>query len=330
VSNLKPPVWPHGTRPLAWAGLLLNVPTGWQLHRIEGNARKGGFTLGEADHLRLEASWLRIKEPKGDIDAFCRKQLLRTLSKEARKQDPTVQPVSNPRWSSIVSVAETIKEQTTLRVLGFSKATSRIVQLAIHQHEQIATRHILSSIVDQPSNEQSWWSFFDVSFAAMPDLNYRVAKLNIGDMRVEMTKSPSEYEGPLQVVRHIYPAGLALKRQPFEKWMQKLLHDDRKMRIPAVGRQAAKNGEFDACSCPLGDGITTDVRLRRGFRLMYWREPKIKRNWIIHDERFDRLIIIQLADREEKLQALFEHVVDSMHWAQIGSRGLRSRADSNG
>jgi hypothetical protein len=51
--------------------------------------------------------------------------------------------------------------------------------------------------------------------------------------------------------------------------------------------------------------------------MIRWRAPAAQRNGVIHDERHDRLIVFQVADRADAIDATAKVLIDQLHWAAM-------------
>ena len=115
-------------------------------------------------------------------------------------------------------------------------------------------------------------------------------------------------------MQFIYPADLALRRMAMNKWLERLLADRRReYRPPRVLQRSEKR--YESLETPIGPALSCRTYLRPALRLLRWRTPRQMRHWIAHDQRRNRLIVVQAATRQRDLDETMTTLTHGLHWA---------------
>ena len=164
---------------------------------------------------------------------------------------------------------------------------------------------------------------------------YGTSKLNLGDMQVQLLKRGNDLTGPSLVIRQVYPAKLALMRQPIERW---LLHWTRAhsptWRIEGCGTSGKKPPviyprRVDVQSFVAGkagaarqlDVLEARGKLRFLFRPFLWRAPKATRLWMWHDAEADRIIALHCSHSAQEVDATLEAAARGINWTGEATAG---------
>jgi hypothetical protein len=303
---------------LGWAGLLMPIPTSFRLAKIDGKARKGSLVLADDERPRVEIAWATVTRGRFDAEALLHRRLARVLRVNVRVVAQRVRRVSSDSFDPMVSCDDSTRDFD--RFAGYCPHTRRIIDCAYHRgtprEDALVRRHTFGDLIDQRLDQPMRWALFDLSFTAPAGYRYDAAVLNVGDMAVRVSPFEGEYRGPSVTVRQIYPAGVALQRQPLEQWMRDLLESRRQMYAlrQVLGRRRGAS-YLQAVQTVRGEGLFYDARLRWVMRLLFWRQPPRMGIWLIHDQQVDRLLCIQVADQPQRLQPMLQQVLDGLHWA---------------
>lgn len=294
------------------------VPASYRPTKIGGDAKTGNISLGDSDRTRLVISWATVRPFRLNPDRLVRRQLRRGLTRRgAKKLLGEIEVVTNPTIDPMYVVDD---DQGGLsRCVGYSSISGRLIDLRYYQgnrrEDQVVRNQVFARVVDQPLDQSQRWAFFDVSFVAAAGMQYEKAQLNIGDMGLWLAgQSKRRWWRAASMVRQIYPAELALKRQPLSKWMDQLLAEQqREYRLPRSMRRGKR--KYDTLMTPLGQGVSSQTRLRQGLRPVMWRAASYRRHWLIHDQAANRLVILQVTDQREELEVAMKALLDGLHWA---------------
>ena len=308
-------------RPFGWAGLRLNVPEAWRLSRTSGFAARGKLTLADDVTVRLEIGWANVTRRAFDAERIARRQMRRMLGK--RPPDEWDRELRPFRARSVQPMLYLPDDEGGMdRFVGYAPAAQRMVQMAYRRRtareDSDLRQAMIGELEVQPLDRPQQWAFFDISFIAPPGYQYESSKLNVGDMRVVVSARGRETRGPSLMVRQVYPAELALSRQPLEDWADVLLEKQKSIyRLPRQGwrlrRRKVATAHIDT---PRGPGVEVVGKLRWLLRPMFWRMPRSFRFRLIHDRRMNRLLALSAADRRDRVVERLDEVMEGLHWAQ--------------
>jgi len=334
--TLTPPPAPAGTRPFGWAGFLLDLPESFKLLHVKGEHARGHIRLVDSQQIRLEVAWATVTKKNFNAEVFIRRQLKRSLTSvpnRAQRQrgaelaSQAIDPLL-PGFVPALTVSD--PESGHDRLVGYCPETHRVFEF-VYRHGSPAENTlyrdgVLHSFIDQPLDRPMKWAFFGVSFTAPPTFGFGVAKLNLGDMQVQLLVRGTDLTGPGLLIRQIYPAKLALTRMPLEKW---IAHWARTLsptwRIDGCGHSGRKPPIIQSRTIDLdqqggGPGARIEVLECRGglrylFRPFLWRAPKTTRLWMWHDAEADRIMAIQCSHRPEELEGVLVQAARGINWA---------------
>ncbi len=299
---------PGGWRDVAWCGLWLKVPRDFGPYQVKGDARRGQLGLACDGEPRLTIQWAEVKRRKINTGRLVRRQIFRGLGRRAaRRLEPHLRSVENEDIAPMWCVCDPDAEHT--RCLGFAASSRRLVHL-VYGHgttlqDQSVRRGAFAGLADQDPDRPQRWAMFDLSFIGPAGATYESSVLNMGDMHVRLALQ----RGHL-VVREIYPADLALRRQPLEKWMEQL--------IAAHKSHYAPPGDFDALQTRRGAGLSCRAKVKRRRLLLSWRTPREQVHWLIHDQRSNRLVWIEMAKRKTDVAPAMRRLIEQSNWAEGG------------
>ncbi|MDP7162226.1 MAG: hypothetical protein QF792_01870 [Phycisphaerae bacterium] len=296
-------------RRFGWAGFLLEVPQSYRLVQVAENGRRGKLSLADDERVRLELAWDTAVRRRMDPQRVARRCLFRATGKRLKRSHrDKIEPISLPALTCMFRYRH--EETRCDHYAGFSARTNRFVRLACHlgdddknDQSQLFERQILPSLQDQPPDRPQAWAFFGVQFNAPAGLVYEESRLNLGDMRVMFVASDRRSR---LTIGCIYPAKLALSRQPLDQWMRQILKAEHK-RFRRCGE-----GNFSEIAAPCGRGLDAESHLRWVLLLWPWRRMRVRQTWLIHDAGSDRLVLLQATGRREELQALLDQAAKGL------------------
>jgi hypothetical protein len=306
--------------PLAWAGLMLDVPPTYRPFKVEGNARKGMIGLADDQGVRLELAWGVPRRRRFDALEMLTRKLKGTMPRQHRGRHANRHIETRrdlPAFETLLGYHD--EEHELDRWLGFVPKTRRALEIVYHhgstrQDRQFRAR-ILPSLTEQPPDAPQRWAFFGHHLTTPADFAYRDATLNIGDMQIVVTASNRPRSRAAVTVQLIYPAQLALARNPLNVWLSDHIGHRKRAHRPRYNKLFQGGGivhqSFDS---PLGTGLTADAHLRRMLKVVSWTTPWRKRTWVIHDQQHDRLLIVDALDNADRFDAIIATIVAGLHW----------------
>jgi hypothetical protein len=329
---------PDGTRPFGWAGFVFPAPEGFKLLQVTGTHARGNIRLVDSQEIRIEVAWATVTRPRFDAQKFITKQLRRSLTAGAKREERSrgealADVAVDPKIPALQPALLAIDAEKKLdRIVGFCPATSRVFEI-VYRHgtpaqDALVRGTSLRGFIDQPIDGPMKWAFFGMSFIAPPGFVFAQAKLNLGDMQVQLLIKGSDLTGPGLLIRQIYPAKLALARQPLEGWMalwtRALAPTWRFEGCGTSGkkppviyhRPVAVNAERrDVPSSAGFDAIEARGGLRWLFRPFLWRAPKTTRLLMWLDPEPDRIIALQCSHRGEAVDGVLDQAARGVNWA---------------
>ena len=288
-------------------------------YQVRGDTQRGSLSLAAEGEPRLSIQWARARTRPARAEAMVRRALLRGLRGRARRRAAAeVRRLDGAGLEPLLCRDDA--ETNTIHGIGFAPGSRRLVEL-VHPHvtpredrliERIAYREARDQAPDAPQR----WALFDLSFVAPARLRYESSTLNVGDMMIRLTgPASSRWRRTTVTVRHIYPADLALKRRPLAAWLDSVLATRRR-----EYRRRRRAGPYEALVTDAGAGLTADTRLRPSLRPFRQRTPRRQRHWLVHDERHNRLMLLEAADRADRLEQVLVSLVEGTYWAE-GTEG---------
>lgn len=308
------------SRHFCWCGWWLRVPESWLPYRVRGTAERGGCALGAEGRPLLHIQWATVMRRRFNAENMVQRQMLRGMHRRPKKSRERIDRIENKVFSPMLALSD--PDSASTRCVAYSPASRRLVEFICYhgsEHENtLAPQIIFRQARDQPLNQPHRWSFFDISFTAPPGLGYQSSNLDMGDMHVSLRSRPQwnrrrRWRASVEV-RHIYPARLALQRQPLNRWMDQLVKP--KHSPYALPRSLRRRGQkYPSLSTPRGEGLVCDTVLPASLHPFQWRTPRRRRHWLFHDQAHNRLIALTVADHANQIDATLMQLVEGLHWA---------------
>lgn len=213
---------------LAWAGWWLPLPASWRLVRIDGGFGKGMLALGDEERARLELSWAWVTRRSLNVPRYARRFLLEQLPRrERRKAKKDMETLRLPHFQTLLL----LRNDKMTRAVGYSAANHRFLHWVYHHASRREEEQFLGKILpqwkDQPLTGAARWHFFNLSFSTPPGFRLRSARLNLGDMTIQLLHPTTWGSRRRLLIRFIYPANLALTRQAMDQWLLTLFKSSR-------------------------------------------------------------------------------------------------------
>jgi hypothetical protein len=301
---------------LAWAGLLLSLPEDYRPARIEGGHNKGLMLLADDERARLVLAWATVTRKQFDAAEFCKEKLLSLFDAKAGVSQASLVRVGNNRGFTTMFWAHS-KEEQKIRAVGYCPQTGRVVDCLYHtgtaRQDLAFTQGLLEGIADQPVDQDYQWAVLGSSFHVPGGLRYLESTLNLGDQTIRFIGARRESLGPVLVVRQVYPAALAMGRQPMEEWLEDWAtargasyspHTRRVgVRFPVVKEPISLSGQ---------EGFAIDGKLRVPLRITHWWMPKQTRFYGFVHKGVDRMLFIQASGPADELDGWAATVVGSL------------------
>ncbi|MCE9592246.1 MAG: hypothetical protein K8S99_17205 [Planctomycetes bacterium] len=320
TPKTNPPV-SDGPRPpgvvFAWAGWMLRVPDSWRLVRVLGDAANGAIVFAEDQRVSLRLQWSQTPRRPGDPAGVAAKRLVK-LRLAPRSPSPAFETVAIPRLGPALLHTPDQPEM----IYAFARSPhGREIELLYNRgqprEDEQFRRTVLPSLEDQPADAPQRWAVYDTSFTVPAGFRCHKSTLGLGDCRVQFLTGARELSGDQLTIRQVYPASLALTRQPLEKWhrdwIETITHN---YLVPHTRRFGKGDPVAEPIDTPRGPALTTPGRLKFPLGLLYRSAAHDARVWMIHDTGVDRLIGVQLAVPSDRTEDYFRQVLEGLHWCQ--------------
>lgn len=313
-----PPI--EGMRPFGWAGLLMQLPEVYRPMKFEGDADRGRVILGDNRAKRLELVWGQVRARRFDPRRLAIKRLKRAVGrKRAGMIDGNVTSVDHPHFDFVMRFNDRVVECD--RYIAYSEDSTRVFDMVYH-HDQADTDRRFNDVAmptmcDQPKGGAQFWALFANSFISPAGYVYAASVPNLGDLSVTLWQRRRLRRKRELTVRQIYPARLALARQPLEKWIQSLTADTKSIQRPRYRKMFRRGGiRAEPVDVPIGSGYELDTRVAWQLQLFRGRRFRHTRVWLIHDEANDRLAVISVSGPENERADVLEAVWSGWQWAR--------------
>ena len=183
----------------AWQGLRLSVPDDWNLGRVDGDFEKGYARLDDAEIVRAEIEWRRLK---GRGEALRLTELvdryLANLEKKAQKVDAPFEVQRRARFLKNKKFLEGREYEVFIWEADFraynlalALKSGRVVLLRVlaklDEFLPEQAEAVFSSLVDQEAEDAHLWSVYGLRFFAPRDLKLQSHSLKSGHIQLEFS-----------------------------------------------------------------------------------------------------------------------------------------------
>lgn len=293
---------------LAWAGWWLPLPSSWALLKVEGNHNRGLIGLGDGERPRLEVTWAWVTRRSLKVEHFAKHFLLSQIRRRDRKRAAEqMQKLSLPHLDPVFL----IKEENLTRAVAYSSVNHRFIHWIYHHGRSGENRRFFAEAVpqwkDQSLRAPVVWRFFDIQFSSPPGFRLKSSQLNLGDMDVRLTDPTRWGTRHRLCVRHVYPASLALSRQPAHHWLTELFKTSR-------GPYRARWGSMPDRASATGPRLEARLQflLRYFLRLLIFRIPGCAEATLHHLTETNKLLYLQIGAPKSKFAPIRESILRSI------------------
>lgn len=203
----------NDTRTLAWVGWKMTIPSSWFPLAITGSHEAGTMMVGTSSLAVMQIKWRSTAVPD-DCKAWSLRRVKRILKR------PVMQPPPSRFDSVLASDNADMHASSRLVWVGAMRNEMLLVEIVMNVSAgKAAVKSFVSltvpSIEGSSSGDMREWSIFDAFFAAPKDARLVSRRLYAGDIMLSL----ADTRGRRMLLRQVYPATLALERQPLAAWL---------------------------------------------------------------------------------------------------------------
>jgi hypothetical protein len=285
----------HNETTIAWCGWSLPIPEDWRPLKIEGGHAKGSMMIGDGRQPILLVRWMRTDDqPRFDMQ--------RWLAARFRKQGltpddgaPKPAAIDHAAWSCDTTDSKGGRKTTWY---GYASKSRLLMELVTTDLTAPAVRDDifgarLPRLVVTADDTPCSWNLYGISFASPPGYVLTRCHLFSGDVAIALARGRKD----TLLLRHVYPAGLAVERRTLVRWLQAPPFTERRFwNRRTLATTTSKPG----------------TRTFRGWKRlrspMGWCAPRFSTAVATLDDAQDRLLIAEH-------QTTHEHSMDTVKWA---------------
>lgn len=299
--------------PLAWAGWQLQMPSEWRPLKMHGTAEKGWMMVGDAVCAMFSIHWEKPDARTARSGHEWVDQRFERLGLQPDLYPPAAAHFTACGWSCGVQTEE---DKQTAYWYGYSQPAELVLGVKVNG---VLPESVLELIIEQvlPSlrapalSEGTTWSMHEVSFVSPPGFQLAQRHLYMGDVALELHRG----RGETLMLRQVYPAELALKRRPFERWLASYpFKEHRKLRKSSTMVESWKPAKPEGLV-----GLKREGRKRLGFPLGSVA-PRWTHALAVHDQELDRLLIAERVVSSETDASVCETAITNMNLPLRGGR----------
>ncbi|MDP6700688.1 MAG: hypothetical protein QGH25_13640 [Candidatus Latescibacteria bacterium] len=209
----------------AWQGLTLKVPEDWNLGRVDGDFEKGYARLDDAEIVRLELEWRRLR---GRGEALRLTELVdRYLQNLEKKADKAGASFSVERRAKFLKNKkflagreyEVFIWEADFRAYNLALALEggRVVLLRVlaflDESLEAEAEAVFQSLVDQEGGESYLWSVYGLRFSVPADFKLESHSLKSGHIQLDFTRDKHALK-----VHRLSMARIMLKDARLKDW----------------------------------------------------------------------------------------------------------------
>lgn len=287
---------------LAWNGWSIPLPGNWHPHRVEGDARRGAMVLGDGGRVLLQVKWLRPRLPFFRADRW----IERKARGYATGRPPAFFADKERRIDRGVILREVSFGRGDVRSVCYAASSSgMLVELATSgtatdRERSRFEKEFFPALVFSPADGETPWSLFSTHFQTPPGFQLRRHSLMLGDIALELRS----VSGESLVVRQVYPGGLALSRQPIDRWLSR-------SPFPRTFRESERSLVHRGDKPQ--DGEVCRRVTRRSLRMpLHFLRRRTCFSAARVDPLRDRLYMAELELKEDSRAGLLDRVLDAM------------------
>ena len=209
----------------AWQGLRLSVPDDWNLGRVDGDFEKGYARLDDAEIVRAEIEWRRLR---GRGEALRLTELVdRYLANLQKKAQKAAAPFAVERRARFLKNKKFLQGreyevfiwEADFRAYNLAVAleSGRVVLLRVlarlDEFLPEQAEAVFSSLADQEAEAAHLWSVYGLRFFAPSDLKLQSHSLKSGHLQLEFTRGKQTLR-----VHRLSMARIMLKGAAIQDW----------------------------------------------------------------------------------------------------------------
>lgn len=292
---------------LAWEGWSVKIPADWRPLKIDGNHGRGSMMVGNAEKAIMLVKWWRPE----DRPSFSVEEWLKHRFKKLGTV-PTEEP-SAPRpngFSKTAWVVELESKDGSSKTIwyGHAPAAGMVLEVVLNCNvekylQQKVIKKILPGLQVNSRNEETPWALYEVSFLSPQGFILNQRHLCSGDVALEFVKGKTE----TLLVRQVYPAGLAMKRRTYERWLEEYpFKEHRRFKL-----QTIKHWEHNV------------PRRMTGMKRYGWKQLSFPLGFCSRrfssavaatDEEIDRTLIAEYMSRQDMADDVVVKAIERMNW----------------
>lgn len=290
---------------LAWAGWQMRVPAEWRPLKLLGTADNGSMMVGDAMCACFSVHWQYSRRAISDGEAWARQRLKR-LGLLPDPSPPAAERFSACTWAHGVQVEE---DKQTTHWFGYAARANLLLGIKVNgvlpeDQRDLVTRLVLPSVQTSPSDRETSWAMYDLSFMTPPGFKLFRRHLYMGDVALEFRKGRRES----LLLRQVYPGDLALARRDYERWLEAYpFNEHRSLRKSSVTTSTWHDPHH---------ADLTGLR-RRGRKRIPVPLGGIAPRWnhalAVHDQTLNRLLIAEHNSRDVPDDAVCERAISQMN-----------------
>ena len=291
---------------LAWAGWQLEIPRDWQPLKLEGTPAKGQMIVGDSECASFIIKWERPgRKALSDGRQWVEDRLKRHGLLPATRP-PAESNFTACGWAEGVQTEES-KETTYW--YGYAERARLLLGLTVNGALPETLRHkvvrgVLPTLRTTPADGETTWAMYDISCVAQAGFELVQRHLFSGDVALEFARGKRE----TLLLRQVYPGELALDRRPPEKWLARYpFKEHRRLRRATAEFRPWRHGER-----PELTGVRRGAWKRLGAPLG-WCSPRRSNAIAVHDQRLNRLLIVEHMARAEPDDSVGSTAIEQMN-----------------
>lgn len=320
----------EGWTDFAWQGLRLTVPEDWNLGRVDGDFEKGYARLDDAEIVRAEIEWRRLK---GRGEALRLSELvdryLANLEKKADKAGASFAVQRRARFLKNKKFLEgreyeVFTWEADFRAYNLAIVTEagRVVLLRVlaKLDESLVERAeaVFRSLVDEEPAERHLWSIYGLRFYTPANLKLESHSLKSGHIQLDFALDKRVVR-----VHRLSMARILLKGTQLQDWYQVFFKKQLRDMIVEIESEPLRGHVGLAVK---GRPRSRWRQLLRPLPFLNPRPRQYLQARIWHDADLDKIAIVECIYRKKGAESdLVTKVVDGYFFAEQGTKAEPGR-----
>ncbi len=288
---------------IAWAGWKARIPEHWRPLRVENRDATGTFMIGGATQATVQVKWWTPDRERFDGARWLGKRL-RSLWKGvvAEPEAPAADRFNQTMW---LPKARTRKGAGCSVWYGYSSDAQLLIEVVVNSGAgtevgQLAETVLLPSLDVSHRKAPMRWAVYDTSFESPPGYVIHESRLNLGAISLILKQGKHQL-----MLCQVYPGGSALGKASLAEWLDTTALRGKRKSNPIDG---AKEIQIDSFK-----GLKRASTEHLPFPLAQI-EPRHCVAMIVHDERLDRLLIVEHISPVWTEDVLVSDAIRGMNW----------------